>query len=162
MKSKTPTLGLRSVLGTGSKAFKFLSSSKVSFAATFLSLFYDSYDAIVNQDDPFTGYYNVFVRYHNKIVKDPTKLRLIKGKVSNRIGLSQEKMDKINLERDRYNQDILRRRNAAKNNNEISSVPQNSSGIVPIAQKKQSAPFEITLSPTINSTKFINEKLYKQ
>ena len=162
MKSKTPTLGLRSVLGTGSKAFKFLTSSRVSFAATFLSLFYDSYDAIVNQDDPFTGYYNVFVRYHNKIVKDPTKLRLIKGKVSNRIGLSQEKMDKINLERDRYNQDILRRRNAAKNNNEISSVPQNSSGIVPIAQKKQSAPFEITLSPTINSTKFINEKLYKQ
>ena len=71
-------------------------------------------------------------------------------------------LDKINLERDRYNQDILRRRNAAKNNNEISSVPQNSSGIVPIAQKKQSAPFEITLSPTINSTKFINEKLYKQ
>ena len=72
-------------------------------------------------------------------------------------------MDKINLERDRYNQDILRRRNAAENNNnEISSVPQNSSGIVPIAQKKQSAPFEIALSPTINSTKFINEKLYKQ
>ncbi len=162
MKSKTPTLGLRSILGTGSKAFKFLTSSKVSFAATFLSLFYDSYDAIVNQDDPFTGYYNVFVKYHNKIVKDPAKLRLIKGRVSNRPGLSQEKMDKINLERDRYNQDILRRRNAAENNNQISSVPQNSSGVVPIAQKEQSTPFEITLSPSINSTKFINEKLYKQ
>ena len=162
MKSKTPTLGLRSVLGTGSKAFKFLSSSKVSFAATFLSLFYDSYDAIVNQDDPFTGYYNVFVEYYNEIVKDPAKLRLIKGRVSNRIGASQEMMDKMNLERDRYNQEILKRRNAAKNNNQVSSIPQNSGSIIPITQKKESVPFGITLSPTINSTKFTNEKLYKQ
>ena len=71
-------------------------------------------------------------------------------------------MDKMNLERDRYNQEILKRRNAAKNNNQVSSIPQNSGSIIPITQKKESVPFGITLSPTINSTKFTNEKLYKQ
>ena len=160
MKSKKPMFGIK----TGIKGVRFLFSSKVSFTAMLAGLLFDSYDMIKNRDDPFTGLYNVFVEYNNTYGAgkgDPTKLRVFKGRrTTATMGFaSQDFVDKVNAARDRENQEILKRRNAAIEANKNS----NNSNIIPFkTEAAGQSLINMSITPPNTQSKIIGSKLNKQ
>jgi len=160
MKSKKPMFGIK----TGIKGVRFLFSSKVSFATMLAGLLFDSYDIIKNRDDPFTGLYNVFVEYNNTYGAgkgDPTKLRVKVGrKTTATMGFaSQDFVDRVNAERDRENQEILKRKNAAieanKNNQPDLIIPFKT-------EATGQSLINMSITPPNTQSKILGSKLNKQ
>ena len=160
MKSKKPMFGIK----TSIKGVRFLFSSKVSFAAMLAGLLFDAYDVIKNRDDPFTGLYNVFVEYNNTYGAgkgDPTKLRVKVGKrTTATMGFaSQDFVDKVNAARDRENQEILKRKNAAieanKNNQPDIIIPFKT-------EATGQSLINMSITPPNTQSKILGSKLNKQ
>tara|TARA_Y100001937_G_scaffold94093_1_gene127540 strand:+ start:1520 stop:3061 length:1542 start_codon:yes stop_codon:yes gene_type:complete len=160
MKSKKPMFGIK----TGIKGVRFLFSSKVSFATMLAGLLFDSYDIIKNRDDPFTGLYNVFVEYNNTYGAgkgDPTKLRVFKGRrTTATMGFaSQDFVDKVNAARDRENQEILKRRNAAIEANKNNQPDL----IIPFKMEADGQSLiNMSITPSNTQSKILGSKLNKQ
>ena len=154
---KTPLLGssirfLRSPIVQGGL-------SKLNFALLAGGFVYDIGDQLIAGDTIFHEFYNSFVRFNNESgagSKDPSKLRLFRGK---KTGLPQEKLDIINATRDRKNQEILKRRNAAIEANKNS----NNSDIIPFSTGGNDQDLSgIIISPSNTTSKFTASKLNKQ
>ena len=160
MKSKKPMFGIK----TGIKGVRFLFSSKVSFAAMLAGLYFDVRDMIINRDDPITGIYDVFVAYNNTYGAgkgDPTKLRVKVGKrTTATMGFaSQDFVDKVNAARDRENQEILKRKNAAieanKNNQPDIIIPFKT-------EATGQSLINMSITPPNTQSKILGSKLNKQ
>lgn len=160
---KTPLLGssirfLRSPIVQGGL-------SKLNFALLAGGLLYDLGDKLIAGDTIFHEFYNAFVRFNNEYgagSKDPSKLRLFRGKLSGAssgLFLPQSRIDTINATRDRKNQEILKRRNAAIEANKNS----NNSDIIPFSTGGNDQDLSgIIVSPSNTTSKFTASKLNKQ